>query len=294
MKALSRFWIIPFAGVIAMTMATGCTPEGSQLKQRDYRNVRADDRKDALDYDEESHDFGDSRDRSAAVRSGNRADDADRDGGDSSYKKERFYQTGAASWYGREFHGKKTASGERFDMNEMTAAHKVLPFGTLVQVKNFENGKSVTVRINDRGPYRGKRIIDLSHAAARELGMLKAGEAQVGIRISGEKGEVDEYADENARGKNRGFEAVSDDFENDRNGDGGAYAIQAGAFYSQRNADNLKMRLEVMTNNSVRIVRDGDMYKVRIEGILSKSDVTRLKRTLADEDIPSFVIQRNE
>jgi rare lipoprotein A (peptidoglycan hydrolase) len=86
---------------------------------------------------------------------------------------EKFYQKGYASWYGREFHGKATASGEKFDMNEMTAAHKTLPFGTILEVRNLENGKSVRVKINDRGPYRGNRIIDLSYAGAKEIGMVK-------------------------------------------------------------------------------------------------------------------------
>src|SRR4030042_6547856 len=88
-----------------------------------------------------------------------------------------------ASWYGREFHGKKTASGERFDMNKITPAHKTLPFGTVISVKNFDNGKTVTVRINDRGPYRGNRVIDLSYSAAKRLGMLKDGQIQVGGKI---------------------------------------------------------------------------------------------------------------
>ena len=92
---------------------------------------------------------------------------------------EKFYQKGMASWYGREFHGKSTASGERFDMNDLTAAHKTLPFGTIVEVKNLENGKSVKLKINDRGPYRGNRIIDLSFGGAKEIGMVKTGEVNV-------------------------------------------------------------------------------------------------------------------
>lgn len=81
---------------------------------------------------------------------------------------------GKASWYGPRFHGKRTASGERFDMNELTAAHPTLPFGTLVRVRNTANGREVVVRINDRLPSR-HRIIDLSKAAAHTLGFLRAG-----------------------------------------------------------------------------------------------------------------------
>ncbi len=86
---------------------------------------------------------------------------------------------GKASWYGPGFHGRRTASGERFDMNELTAAHRTLPFGTKVRVRNEHNGREVVVRINDRGPRIRDRIIDLSKAAADALDFVKAGEAFV-------------------------------------------------------------------------------------------------------------------
>lgn len=89
--------------------------------------------------------------------------------------------TGKASWYGAKHHGKRTASGERFDQHALTAAHRSLPFGTRVKVTNLNNKRSVTVRINDRGPYSRGRIIDVSRRAATELGMLKAGVAPVRI-----------------------------------------------------------------------------------------------------------------
>jgi rare lipoprotein A len=86
---------------------------------------------------------------------------------------------GTASWYGHKFHGRRTSSGERFDMNELTAAHKTLPFGTRVRVRNVANGREVVVRINDRGPRMRDRIIDLSRAAAAALGIIHAGQAPV-------------------------------------------------------------------------------------------------------------------
>ena len=79
------------------------------------------------------------------------------------------YQVGTASWYGKQFHGKTTASGEDFDMFEFTAAHRKLPLGTFVKVTNLKNGKWIIVRVNDRGPYVGNRIMDLSYSAARML-----------------------------------------------------------------------------------------------------------------------------
>lgn len=91
--------------------------------------------------------------------------------------------TGVASYYGRRFHGRLTANGERFNMNAMTAAHKTLPFGTRVRVTNPRNGRSVTVRINDRGPFIRGRTIDLSRAAAQRLGMIASGHARVKLDI---------------------------------------------------------------------------------------------------------------
>ena len=90
-------------------------------------------------------------------------------------------QSGIASWYGPNFHGKLTANGETYNMNDLTAAHRTLPFNTVVQVENIGNGRSVVVRINDRGPYVGDRVIDLSRRAAQKIDMENAGTA--GVRI---------------------------------------------------------------------------------------------------------------
>jgi len=95
----------------------------------------------------------------------------------------REFQRGTASWYGPRFNGRRTASGERFDMREFTAAHRTLPFGTLVRVHSLVNGRDVDVRITDRGPYAGNRIIDLSRAAAEELGMLGLGFKEVVLLV---------------------------------------------------------------------------------------------------------------
>jgi rare lipoprotein A len=93
------------------------------------------------------------------------------------------YETGIASWYAGEFQGELTANGEIFDTNEISAAHKTLPFGTIVRVTNMENGRHVDVRINDRGPYVEGRIIDLSKAAAEEIDILQQGIAPVSLEI---------------------------------------------------------------------------------------------------------------
>lgn len=96
-----------------------------------------------------------------------------------------YDEVGIASWYGAQFHGRSTASGERFDMNALTAAHKTLPLPALVEVTNLTNGQSIIVRVNDRGPYADNRIIDLSRGAAEEIGLLNQGVGQVRVRYVG-------------------------------------------------------------------------------------------------------------
>jgi rare lipoprotein A len=93
-------------------------------------------------------------------------------------------ETGIASWYGKRFHGRTTASGEAFDMHGLTAAHPKLPFGSWVRVRNMVNGLSVDVRINDRGPHIKRRVIDLSHGAAKALGLVQSGEGTKQVSIT--------------------------------------------------------------------------------------------------------------
>lgn len=99
-----------------------------------------------------------------------------------------IYQHGGASWYGLDFHNRKTANGERFDMGAMTAAHRSLPFGTRVCVRSLVNGREVLVRINDRGPYAAGRIIDLSRAAASAIDMVGLGIKQVALSLVDQEG----------------------------------------------------------------------------------------------------------
>jgi rare lipoprotein A len=103
-----------------------------------------------------------------------------------------YQAVGAASWYGEPFHGRKTASGERFDMNMATAAHRTLPFGSIVEVTNLDNDRTVKVRINDRGPFKASRLIDVSREAAEQLGFRHKGMAKVRVRVVGEDDEADE------------------------------------------------------------------------------------------------------
>ncbi len=92
-----------------------------------------------------------------------------------------FRQSGLASWYGKRYHGQKTSSGETYDMYAMTAAHATLPIPSYVRVTNLANGRSVVVRVNDRGPFKSDRVIDLSYVAAYKLGFIQAGQARVEV-----------------------------------------------------------------------------------------------------------------
>ncbi|HEY8401878.1 MAG TPA: septal ring lytic transglycosylase RlpA family protein [Cytophagaceae bacterium] len=110
------------------------------------------------------------------------------------YAQTGYTEQGMASYYHKKFHGRKTASGEKFDFNALTAAHKNLPFQTMVKVTNLANNQSVIVRINDRGPFVKNRIIDLSGKAAKDLGMLTKGVTKVKIEVIGKSDDTDELS----------------------------------------------------------------------------------------------------
>ncbi|MFH0925750.1 MAG: septal ring lytic transglycosylase RlpA family protein [bacterium] len=139
-----------------------------------------------------------------------------------------FLQTGIASWYGKYFHGRTTASGEVYNMNAMTAAHKTLPMDVYVRVTNLNNGRSDIVKINDRGPFVKDRIIDLSYLAAQKLGMVESGTALVRIEALG-------YVRKNEYGQNIFITPNSYYY--------GRFSIQVGAFSDMNNAINLKSKL---------------------------------------------------
>ena len=160
-----------------------------------------------------------------------------------------FREQGTASWYGPDFHGKRTANGETYDMDGMTAAHKTLPLGTLVRVCNLENNKEVEVRINDRGPFVQGRVIDLSREAAKRIDMIGAGTARVEIAAIGQ-------AIRPGTGR-----VVPVDFSS------GNFTFQVGAFIDKNNAERLKARLAGKYPNAHIVTYDrGDQvfYRVRV------------------------------
>lgn len=154
-----------------------------------------------------------------------------------------FEQKGLASWYGTEEHGKLTSSGETFNMYDLTAAHKTLPLGSMVLVKNLENSRELVVRINDRGPFIKGRIIDLSYKGAKELGFAEKGTAHVKIELLSENREKFVY-------KGR-----------DINLDSGNFFIQVGSF---KNYDNALRLSGGFSSSVIREFRVGDERFYRV------------------------------
>jgi len=159
-------------------------------------------------------------------------------------------QVGFASWYGIEEHNKRAASGERFNKNELTAAHKALPMDSIVRVTNLENGMDVIVRINDRGPFVEGRIIDLSYAAAKEVDLLGPGTAKVKVEVISTPNRDENY------------------FK-------GKYVVQVGSFKDKNNAHKLKKKLSAKFNNVdvYQYSLKGDKYyRVRLAGYNTKQE----------------------
>lgn len=138
-------------------------------------------------------------------------------------------ETGTASWYGNPYHGRQAANGETYDMEKLTAAHRTLPFNTWVRVENTTNGKSVNVRITDRGPFVGNRIIDVSHAAAQQIEMIGPGTARVRIVV------IEPPATEEAY----------------------VFAVQVGIFRSKENADSLQAQMQARYGAARVVERQG-------------------------------------
>jgi len=199
---------------------------------------------------------------------------------------------GIASWYGPNFHAKKTSNGETYNMYDLTAAHKTLPMNTVVRVDNLENGKSVIVRVNDRGPFVDGRIIDLSNTAAHEIDMVRKGTARVKVTVLGYNGEIQNY---NAPVK-QAYKKVAkprkvvqkikpiapiqikeETLVNDN------FNIQVGAFSKLDGAITTKRKYESILNNQykvdiVKVVsNDRFLHKVLIRGFNSRNQAQMFK-----------------
>ncbi len=182
-----------------------------------------------------------------------------------------YSERGIASWYGTKFHGRRTSSGERYDMYAMTAAHRELPLPTYVQVTNLRNGRSAVVKVNDRGPFHGNRLIDLSYAAATKLGILGNGTGLV---------EVTAINPGRPATPQRPIRTIADRAP--------ALFLQVGAFASRNNAEQLSYRLNSALHRPLRIQQADGMFKVQIgplSGVIQVDEVS--------QHLPSLGIQNS-
>jgi len=177
-------------------------------------------------------------------------------------------EDGFASWYGAEFHGRPTSNREIYNMNDMTAAHPTLPFGTYLMVTNLDNEKTAVVRVNDRGPFVKGRIIDLSYAAARVLGMIGPGTVRVRLEVL------------------KGYAGAAPPAE-------ASYSVQVGAFAVQENAYALKRQLEARYEGVyVTVLRTPSRtyFRVRV-GAKDRDAALKTAGRLADEGFPVILIE---
>ena len=169
-----------------------------------------------------------------------------------------YTEEGNASWYGAPFHGRKASNGEIYDMNKLTAAHRTLPFDSMVRVTNLSNGKTTTVRITDRGPFVDNRIIDLSRAAAQEIESIGPGIVPVRIEVLS------------------GPDPAA-----------GFFTVQVGAFKEKGNADRLKERLSTDYSPiyiQQVVVEDGAFYRVRVGRVSGEQEAQRLGDELREKE----------
>ena len=177
-----------------------------------------------------------------------------------------YRETGIVAWYGKELHGKQTANGDVFDMYGLSAAHRTLPLGTLIRVTNLDNFKSITVRINDRGPFLKSRFLDLSYGAAKELGFVSQGTARVKIET---------------------VEAVRDPVQ---------YTVQAAVFTEQENARMLKERLNTRFGLVSIIPFETNIarfYRVQVGTYVSEDRAEQAARKLTLEGLEPVVVKKD-
>lgn len=193
-----------------------------------------------------------------------------------------YSEQGRASWYGEDFHGRPTSSGEVYDMHALTAAHKTLPLGTYVRVFNLDNGTSVDVRVNDRGPFVRGRIIDLSYAAAKAIRMVGPGTARVRIQALGAP-----VPDSSTPNKSVKIDYLPIDYYS------GKFCFQVGAFTEKANADRMLHRLDPHYPNAhITTFYDGSrtFYRVRVGLATTLEEAERFEQRLSRNGFPNTFI----
>ncbi len=197
-------------------------------------------------------------------------------------------ERGIASWYGTKFHGRRTSSGEPYNLYDMTAAHKTLPLPTYAQVTNLDNGRSIIVKINDRGPFHEGRIIDLSYVAAMKLDIMKTGTGRVEVRT------IDPYAPSAHLATPSSKTEPTTLASTPATGQG--RFLQAGAFGVYDNAENLRNRLSSLTANPVVINKNDQtppIYRVLIGPLSSDQEARQLADQLASAGVTGTKLVSN-
>ncbi len=186
-------------------------------------------------------------------------------------------QKGIASWYGRPYHGRKTSNGERYNMYDLTAAHKTIPFGTLVEVRNRDNGKRVLVRINDRGPFVRGRVIDLSKKAAQEIGLIGSGTAQVALYLA--NNDFKQWAGERDRRQTKPIVTNH-----------GFWSLQVGSFQERERAFRLKERLAFHDLPIFISQTDDGFWRVRVGRFSGREQALGQVARIEGPDLQPWVV----
>jgi rare lipoprotein A len=192
---------------------------------------------------------------------------------------------GVSSWYGRDFHGRKTASGEVFDMHAMTAAHRTLPLGTVVRVTNLETGQSAKLRINDRGPFVRGRDLDCSYGAAKALGFAGAGLARVRIEV------IEEAKERPKKAPTPGEVLVAGAGKPEKILDG-SFTVQVGAFLSEQNALRFRETLQQRFGDAY-VLKFNEFYRVRVGHLPTEEAAETLRAQIQDSGIEGFVTRND-
>jgi rare lipoprotein A len=194
-----------------------------------------------------------------------------------------YRERGIASWYGTKFHGRRTANGERYDMLAMTAAHKTLPIPSYVRVTHVQNGRSVIVKINDRGPFHDGRIIDLSYAAARKLGIDVTGTAWVDV--------VDVTPDHNDNADQSHIRVATG--KTNQSSTKQSIFLQIGAFQQLQTANSLQSKVASLVGVPININQGVDkLHRVILGPLANERQVPELRRKLEDAGLNSGYILR--
>ncbi len=206
---------------------------------------------------------------------------------------EGYRERGLASWYGRKFHGKPTSSGVTYDMYAQTAAHKTLPIPTFVRVTRLDNGRSIVVRVNDRGPFVDGRIIDLSYAAADRLGMTEEGLTPVEVKALSPYQYLAWHPSlptQNAQPLSASASAAAAPASSLRHDQ----FLQVGAFSQRQTAEYLRQRLSDRLGPGVEIASSADaLYRVRIGPLREPEDVDRLRLALVEFGIDAIYLTQD-